>query len=65
MTCKSNIKQSLNVVLELQLLFFSQIDKLLLIIKSYKILCENIGLLFIQVRHGTIWTIYSHLCCRN
>ena len=60
MTYKSNIKQSSNVVSELQLLFFSQIDKLNLMIKSYKILCENIELSFIKVRHDTIWTIYSN-----
>ena len=41
--------------------FFSQIDKLILMIKSYKILCENTEFLFIQVRHATIWTIYSNL----
>ena len=40
---------------------FSQIDKLILMIKSYKILCENTEFLFIQVGHATIWTIYSNL----
>ena len=65
MTKKSNIKQSSNVVSESQLLFFSQINKLILLIKGYKILCENTEVLFIEVRHATIWTIYSNLCCRN
>ena len=68
MTKKSNIKQSSNVVSESQLLFFSQINKLILLIKGYKILCENTEVLFIEVGHVdtvTIWTIYSNLCCRN
>ena len=65
MTKRSNIKQSSNVVLESQLLFFSQINKLILLIKSYKILCENTEALFIEVEHATIWTIYSNLCCLN
>ena len=65
MTKKSNIKQSSNVVSESQLLFFfSQINKLILLIKC-KILCENTDVLFIEVGHATIWTIYSNLCCRN
>ena len=49
MTKKSNIKQSSNVVSELQLLFFSKINKLILLIKSYKILCQNTVLLYIEV----------------
>ena len=65
MTKRSNIKQSSNVVSESQLLFFSQINKLILLIKSYKILCENTEVLFIEVGYATIWTIYSNLCCRN
>ena len=65
MTKKSNIKQSSNVVSELQLLFFSKSNKLILLIKSSKILCENTEVLFIEVEHVTIWTIYSNLCCRN
>ena len=65
MTKKSNIKQSSNVVSESQLLFFSQINKLILLIKGYKILCEKTEVLFIEVEHATIWTIYSNLCCRN
>ena len=65
MTKTSNIKQSSNVVSELQLLFFSKINKLILLIKSYKILCENTEVLFIGVEHVTIWTIYRNLCCRN
>ena len=65
MTKKSNIQQSSNVVSESQLLFFSKINKLILLIKSYKILCENTEVLFIKVGHATIWTIYSNLCCRN
>ena len=65
MTKKSNIKQSSNVVSESQLLFFSQISKLILLIKGYKILCENTEVLFIEAGHATIWTIYSNLCCRN
>ena len=65
MTKKSNIKQSSNVVSESQLLFFSKINKLILLIKSYKILCENTEVLFIEVKHVTLWTVYSNLCCRN
>ena len=65
MTKKSNIKQSSNVVSESQLLFFSKINMLILLIKSYEILCENTEVLFIEVGHATIWTIYSNLCCRN
>ena len=44
---------------------FSKINKLILLIKSYKILCENTEVLCIEVEHVTIWTIYSNLCCRN
>ena len=65
MTKKSNIKQSSNVVSESQLLFFLKINKLILLIKSYKILCKNTEVLFIEVEHITIWTIYSNLCCWN
>ena len=48
MTKKSNIKQSSNVVSESQLLFFSKSNKLILLNKSSKILCENTEVLFIK-----------------
>ena len=51
MTKKSNIKQSSNVVSESQLLFFSKSNKLILLIKSSKILCENTEVLFIRTCH--------------